>query len=53
MDRSTFIFLHIGQAGVQMGNAIWELYNIEHGIDTYGKDCMPNCEQEVHQKVMW
>ena len=26
------ISLHIGQAGVQMGNACWELYCLEHGI---------------------
>jgi len=24
--------IHIGQAGVQMGNACWELYCLEHGI---------------------
>ena len=29
------ISLHIGQAGVQMGNSCWELYCLEHGI---GKD---------------
>uniref|UniRef100_A0AC35U9V3 Tubulin alpha chain n=1 Tax=Rhabditophanes sp. KR3021 TaxID=114890 RepID=A0AC35U9V3_9BILA len=26
------ISLHIGQAGCQIGNACWELYNLEHGI---------------------
>ena len=26
------ISIHIGQAGVQMGNACWELYCLEHGI---------------------
>lgn len=26
------ISLHIGQAGVQIGNACWELYRLEHGI---------------------
>lgn len=26
------ISLHIGQAGVQIGNACWELYCLEHGI---------------------
>ena len=25
------ISVHIGQAGVQMGNAAWELYCLEHG----------------------
>uniref|UniRef100_A0A670ZTK2 Tubulin/FtsZ GTPase domain-containing protein n=1 Tax=Pseudonaja textilis TaxID=8673 RepID=A0A670ZTK2_PSETE len=24
--------IHIGQAGVQMGNGCWELYCLEHGI---------------------
>ncbi len=24
--------LHIGQAGVQIGNACWELFCLEHGI---------------------
>lgn len=31
------ISLHIGQAGVQIGNACWELYCIEHGIGPDGK----------------
>ena len=26
------ISIHIGQAGVQVGNACWELYCLEHGI---------------------
>ncbi|XP_067015357.2 tubulin alpha-1 chain-like [Anabrus simplex] len=30
-DRAV-ITLHIGQAGVQTGNACWELYCLEHGI---------------------
>nr|CAH8864052.1 unnamed protein product [Trichobilharzia regenti] len=30
------ISIHIGQAGVQMGNACWELYCLEHGIPTDG-----------------
>jgi hypothetical protein len=24
--------IHIGQAGIQVGNACWELYCLEHGI---------------------
>lgn len=28
--------MHIGQAGVQMGNACWELYCLEHGIQNDG-----------------
>ena len=37
------ISIHVGQAGVQMGNSCWELYCLEHGIrmngtmDTEGK----------------
>lgn len=34
------ISIHIGQAGVQMGNACWELYCLEHGIQPDG--CMPD-----------
>lgn len=30
------ISLHIGQAGVQVGNACWELYCLEHGIKPDG-----------------
>lgn len=30
------ISIHIGQAGVQMGNACWELYCLEHGIQADG-----------------
>ncbi|XP_063727917.1 tubulin alpha chain-like [Symsagittifera roscoffensis] len=31
------INIHVGQAGVQMGNAVWELYCLEHGIDPEGR----------------
>jgi tubulin alpha len=30
------ISIHIGQAGVQMANATWELYCLEHGIEKDG-----------------
>ena len=30
------ISIHVGQAGVQMGNACWELYCLEHGIHPNG-----------------
>ena len=30
------ISIHLGQAGVQMGNAAWELYCLEHGIHPDG-----------------
>lgn len=30
------ISLNLGQAGVQLGDAIWQLYRLEHGIDATG-----------------
>jgi len=30
------ISIHVGQAGVQMGNSCWELYCLEHGIQPNG-----------------
>ena len=39
------ISIHIGQAGVQMGNACWELYCLEHGIHPDGT--IPREYQEV------
>ncbi|MCL4142180.1 UNVERIFIED_CONTAM: hypothetical protein GTU68_001559, partial [Idotea baltica] len=30
------ISIHIGQAGVQIGNSCWELYCLEHGIQPDG-----------------
>ena len=30
------ISIHIGQAGVQIGNSLWELYCLEHGIQPDG-----------------
>lgn len=31
------ICLHIGQAGIQTGNATWELFALEHGIKPNGR----------------
>jgi hypothetical protein len=31
------ISIHLGQAGVQVGNACWELYCLEHGIQPDGQ----------------
>lgn len=31
------ISIHIGQAGVQTGNACWELYTLEHGLGPDGR----------------
>ena len=45
-DMTSFVFVclqrecisvHVGQAGVQMGNACWELYCLEHGIQPDGQ----------------
>ncbi|EDV19676.1 uncharacterized protein TRIADDRAFT_61873 [Trichoplax adhaerens] len=33
------VSIHIGQAGVQIGNACWELYCLEHGILPNGQRC--------------
>uniref|UniRef100_A0A9L0TMJ7 Tubulin alpha 4a n=2 Tax=Equus TaxID=9789 RepID=A0A9L0TMJ7_HORSE len=35
--RRECISVHVGQAGVQMGNACWELYCLEHGIQPDGQ----------------
>ena len=36
--------LHVGQAGIQIGNACWELYLQEHGLtpDGYMKEDSPS-----------
>jgi len=34
------ISIHVGQAGIQLGNACWELYCLEHGIQPDGS--IPN-----------
>ncbi|XP_069106346.1 tubulin alpha chain-like [Argopecten irradians] len=31
------ISIHVGQAGVQIGNACWELYCLEHGLEPNGQ----------------
>jgi len=31
------ISVHLGQAGIQVGNACWELYCLEHGITPDGQ----------------
>ena len=37
MKMREVISIHIGQAGVQMGSACWELYCLEHGIQPDGQ----------------
>jgi len=42
--------VHIGQAGVQLGNACWELYCLEHGINPDGllpSDTTPGKETDA------
>ena len=42
------ISVHIGQAGVQMGNACWELYCLEHGnIHLYNFFSIPFFEEDL------
>jgi tubulin alpha len=35
--QKQYISIHVGQAGVQLGNACWELYCLEHGINPDGQ----------------
>lgn len=37
LQKREVISIHIGQSGVQMGNAAWELFCLEHGIQPDGK----------------
>ncbi|XP_061587446.1 tubulin alpha-1B chain-like [Cololabis saira] len=37
VDVRECISVHVGQAGVQIGNACWELYCLEHGIQPDGQ----------------
>jgi hypothetical protein len=43
------ISVHIGQAGVQMGNAAWELYCLEHGQGGGGGSrlCLLECTEQA------
>ena len=38
-----FIFIHVGQAGIGLGNSMWELFSLEHGIykDETREDMQP------------
>ncbi|KAF0038203.1 hypothetical protein F2P81_008687 [Scophthalmus maximus] len=36
-NKRECISMHVGQAGTQMGNACWELYCLEHGIQPDGQ----------------
>merc|ERR1711871_1549300 len=37
------ISIHVGQAGIQVGNACWELFCLEHGIQPDGQMPSDNC----------
>ncbi|KAK9687576.1 alpha-tubulin [Basidiobolus ranarum] len=38
------ISVHVGQAGIQIGNACWELYCLEHGIQPDGQMTVPKTD---------
>ena len=40
------ISFHVGGAGVQIGNACWELFCLEHGIQPDGQQLSEKQEQE-------
>uniref|UniRef100_A0A8R1HKD8 Tubulin alpha chain n=1 Tax=Caenorhabditis japonica TaxID=281687 RepID=A0A8R1HKD8_CAEJA len=42
VDMREVISIHVGQAGVQIGNSCWELYCLEHGILPDGTLLDPN-----------
>ena len=43
------ICIHIGQAGIQVGNACWELFCLEHGIQPDGQ--MPS-DKTIGEEMM-
>merc|ERR1712038_1158498 len=46
------ISIHLGQAGVQMGTACWELYCLEHGITPDGLGPDPSDFEEPDDSYM-
>jgi hypothetical protein len=44
------ISIHIGQAGIQVGNACWELYCLEHGILPDGN--MPRYNNIIYNIIL-
>lgn len=44
MPKREIIQIHVGQAGVQIANACWELYCLEHGIECNG-NMYQNCNE--------
>ncbi|KAF5928662.1 hypothetical protein HPG69_008450 [Diceros bicornis minor] len=50
-EKRESVSIHIGQAGIQIGDACWELYCLEHGIQPDGvlnskKDQLENAKME-------
>ncbi|XP_023173598.1 tubulin alpha chain [Drosophila hydei] len=45
MGKGEIIQIHIGQAGVQIANACWELYCLEHGILSNGRLMSKPCDE--------
>lgn len=45
------ISIHIGQAGIQVGNACWELYCLEHGIQVQSNPIMVHAFMERTKPV--
>ena len=41
------ISIHVGQAGCQIGNACWELYCLEHGLEANGTKSTENTSSET------
>ncbi|KAK6923903.1 Tubulin/FtsZ, GTPase domain [Dillenia turbinata] len=46
------ISIHIGQAGIQVGNACWELYCLEHGIQVTSLSSRSGCFDRVNAKLI-
>ena len=44
------ISVHVGQAGCQIGNACWELYCLEHGIEFNGRKTNEHTEADNRNK---
>ena len=43
------ISVHIGQAGIQVGNACWELYCLEHGIQVRSRHIILLAKRFYHR----
>lgn len=47
------ITLHIGEAGIQVGNKCWELYCLEHGIGPDGYKINTGCTSDKNSEIMF